>query len=291
MIYSIDTATPLDISEIYEIERHTVWHCAYEKNTLVLILDGVCTFRVEKKEMTLSAGDILLIPAGQDCERRPADENDVRLLYVHFNSLLVHIPKEDEKDELSRFLLAKDAGYLLCRDLTAGMLDCAPILRHALSLFHGILPLKKQESSLCLLEVLLLISRNSLARYGYSSIREETTVFPKHVEACLQYVREHLREPIELADLYTVASVSPQHLIRLFDRYLGMPPIRYINSAKIHAAIEMLRTSELSVAQIAYELGYDSPNYFARVFKKEIGVSPTKKREFIRAYDTKPSKM
>ena len=51
----------------------------------------------------------------------------------------------------------------------------------------------------------------------------------------------------------------------------------------------MLRSTELSIKEISYELGFDNPNYFSRIFSREVGMSPMEKREQIRQGEKKAS--
>ena len=88
-----------------------------------------------------------------------------------------------------------------------------------------------------------------------------------------------------------MAGVSVQHVIRLFRKHLQTTPVGYINRTKVLHAIDLLRNTELSVKEIAYELGFEDPNYFSRLFKKEEKMSPGDTRARIRNYEKekKPS--
>ena len=81
------------------------------------------------------------------------------------------------------------------------------------------------------------------------------------------------------------AGVSSQHLIRLFRKHLNSTPVGYINRTKVLHAIDLLRNTKLSVKEIAYELGFEDPNYFSRLFKREEGMSPGDTRARICNYD------
>ena len=120
-------------------------------------------------------------------------------------------------------------------------------------------------------------------------ISDEEKQLPPSLRRALAYVRYHYDKKISTADLCAYCNLTPQHLIRLFKKHLGMTPLQYINKSKILHAIELLRTSELSVKEIAYTLGFDNPNYFSRLFTKQESISPAEVRERIRSYDGKES--
>lgn len=64
----------------------------------------------------------------------------------------------------------------------------------------------------------------------------------------------------------------------LFAEIVGMSPIVYLNTFRISAACEMLRTTDYSIREVANAVGVEDQLYFSRVFKKQKGVSPREYR-------------
>jgi AraC-like DNA-binding protein len=58
----------------------------------------------------------------------------------------------------------------------------------------------------------------------------------------------------------------------------GQSPVEYIRSVKLDKAAVLLEKSDMNVAQIAYSVGFSTPNYFAKSFKSKFGMLPS---EFI----------
>ncbi|MFW5880419.1 MAG: helix-turn-helix transcriptional regulator, partial [Spirochaetota bacterium] len=78
--------------------------------------------------------------------------------------------------------------------------------------------------------------------------------------------------------LTTVAehcTVSPSYLSRLFSERLGTSFNDYLNTVRLGVAQRLLELGKQSVKEIALSVGYHDPNYFSRIFKKFVGVSPT----------------
>ena len=71
---------------------------------------------------------------------------------------------------------------------------------------------------------------------------------------------------------------------RKFKEYTGVSPIQYFIQLKMAKAKELLASSELSVAETGYSLGFDSLSQFSTFFKKYEGFSPSQFRAFARAY-------
>ena len=78
-----------------------------------------------------------------------------------------------------------------------------------------------------------------------------------------------------------LANLSPNYLSDLLKKETGKNIKEYINEAVIHHAKTLLLNSSQSISQIAYELGFNYPHYFSRMFKAQTGFTPAKYRESI----------
>ena len=67
--------------------------------------------------------------------------------------------------------------------------------------------------------------------------------------------------------------MSPQYLSKLFKKKKDLSFIEYLTKVRIEKSIELLRTTDLSVSDVAERVGYQMKN-FIRVFKKQMGVTP-----------------
>ena len=74
--------------------------------------------------------------------------------------------------------------------------------------------------------------------------------------------------------------VSEEHLSRLFKKEMGITLTAYIADLRTKKAAELLKTSMLSVAEIAMYVGYPDSNYFVKVFKKRYGMTPSAYRSY-----------
>lgn len=93
------------------------------------------------------------------------------------------------------------------------------------------------------------------------------------------YMRNHFREEISIEDVSAHLSVNRRYLYKLFKKYSGTSPKQYLSNIRISRATELLSTSDLSVTEIALEVGYKDPLQFSAFFKKQTGFSPKKYRE------------
>lgn len=89
---------------------------------------------------------------------------------------------------------------------------------------------------------------------------------------------ERLHEAISVEQLAEAMRLDRSQLYRKVKAITGKGVSRLINQIKIDRAKEMLRDSDKTVSEIAYEVGFSDPNYFMRVFSKEVGESAAKWR-------------
>ena len=94
------------------------------------------------------------------------------------------------------------------------------------------------------------------------------------IEAVLDYIKEHIDEPISIDTLTDIASMSKAAFFRTFKETLDISPIDYINRERVEIAKNRLVDISKSVTDICYELGYNHMTYFIRVFKKYEGITP-----------------
>jgi AraC family L-rhamnose operon regulatory protein RhaS len=97
---------------------------------------------------------------------------------------------------------------------------------------------------------------------------------PEAVSKGKDFIESHFCESIESRDIARKAGVSPQYLVRLFKRSLGMSPVQYVWSLRAEKGAFLLRQSGLTVGEIAYQCGYKNPFHFSRHLKTTYGHSP-----------------
>lgn len=97
---------------------------------------------------------------------------------------------------------------------------------------------------------------------------------PAFVLRVQAYCRQHLAHHISVEQMARVAGVSRSHLSRHFQEALGISPAKYLMQLRLDVAMELVRKGELSVKEIAEEVGFDSANYFGKVFAGRFGAAP-----------------
>lgn len=100
-----------------------------------------------------------------------------------------------------------------------------------------------------------------------------------HVTASLNWLQLHYASALTLEDMSREIGISLPHLTRQFLKEQGMPPIQYLTQIRLEHALNLLLNTTLSVQEVATACGFTCGNYFAKVFKKVLQVSPSTYRK------------
>ncbi|MBB6481806.1 response regulator transcription factor [Spirochaeta isovalerica] len=105
--------------------------------------------------------------------------------------------------------------------------------------------------------------------------KQRSQSYPKPLKKALSYIAENYSSQIQLTAVADECLVSPSYLSRLFSEHLDTKFIDYVNRFRINQAVILLRDRKLSIKEASYMVGYQDPNYFSRIFRKIMGVSPS----------------
>ena len=100
------------------------------------------------------------------------------------------------------------------------------------------------------------------------------------VQNCVNYLSENYTSPLTtIGQAAKKLNVSRNHLSRQFSQEQGVPPTEYLTHLRIQKGIQLLKTTQLKIHEIAIACGFEDPNYFARVIRKRIKESPSLYRQ------------
>ena len=212
---------------------------------------------------TVDAGDVLVIPPGTP-HIYGADKN--RPWSIHW----LHA----QGDLLDDFL----------RELKATVEQ--PVYRigdssHFLRLFEEVLDTLEHGYT----ARQLISAAQALAHLMAVLIHERTS--PNHqppnpaqrITHTIDYMKEHLNQPLQLDTLAALANLSRSRYVALFKQEVGYAPIDYFIRLRMHSACQLLDTTDASIKEVATRLGYDDPLYFSRLFHAVNELAPTEYRK------------
>lgn len=105
----------------------------------------------------------------------------------------------------------------------------------------------------------------------------ESRMSPR-MQEMVQFLLDHVEEPIGRGELAEHFHLTPQHINYLFKHELGISPTAFILRERVHRAHSLLREGALTVQEVANRVGFDDPFYFSKTFKRITGISPSSVR-------------
>lgn len=118
-----------------------------------------------------------------------------------------------------------------------------------------------------------LLSRYS--RQAFVSVEYRGRLPRAKLNRVEEFVAANLANSFALADLANLAGMSPFHFARLFRDSLGTSPHQYVIGRRMEKAKELLIYSDLKIAEICRELGYESQSHFSETFRRAVGAAPS----------------
>jgi len=134
-----------------------------------------------------------------------------------------------------------------------------------------------EETSLLQTEAVLLTLWSELLRQARKPLGPVTRggLAPWQARRCIEYLHDHASDDVGLEQLAALVGLSPFHFARAFKQTTGVPPHRYQLNVRIEKAKALLEMTDAPVTEIAFEVGYESSQALARLFRREVGASPS----------------
>ena len=134
---------------------------------------------------------------------------------------------------------------------------------------------------------------NQVSRHFTHEVkRSYTSTFLKHapdhyhddetVIAIQEWLHSQFHAPVTLEQLAARFGLSVRSLNRRFRQASGKTPMQYLQQIRIDNARELLRTSNLGIAEVAFSTGFSDSSYFAAQFRKAVSLSPSAYRNLVR---------
>ena len=101
----------------------------------------------------------------------------------------------------------------------------------------------------------------------------------KTIALAKEYIKKNFNADISLEDVSREVNISPYYFSKLFKDETGEGFVEYLTNLRIDKAKELLSGTSYSMKEICQMVGYTDPNYFSRIFKKNVGVTPTEYKE------------
>ena len=227
-------------------DQSTIWNFARHSHPyieLMYFFEGKGKLEVSGTQMSISLFDTVVYPAGWPHQEDLVSERrrEIICLWVDFPELELDMPMH--------------------------LHDMDNTLNHVFQMIYREAKRSNPEPQLLEHQIKLLLTM-LLRNQSEIKAQEGTLAY------VLQYIHVHFAERVTLDELAALEHISKSYLSRQFKQQTGMTVVAYMNQFRIETAKRLLTGSEMSVNEIAYQVGFESPKYFYRTFKKLTDESP-----------------
>lgn len=229
---------------------------------LLYIAAGKAHFFFDGKERIVPAGHMVLYRPKEEQKYRYYGADQTEVFWVHFTG-------NNVTNILRRYGIA-DSARVFCT-------GTSPEYRRIFSQMIQELQLCREnyeELLVLLLRQLFIHIQRQMARPP----RKGNAFIESEVEAAVRFFQSNYSAPLRIEDYAASRGLSTSWFIRGFRELTGFTPMQYILSIRMANAQSLLEATEYNVAEISSIVGYDNPLYFSRIFKRQVGVSPTEFR-------------
>ena len=230
---------------------------------IVLIDSGSITYKLDLQDITITEGDLLFAMPNQVFVP-PAKADNLKYFKVLF-------------DENTLALLPQRFSFLV-NPLNAQTItldnSARERVKKVFEILNQLLNTDKQltDSEITLAYLNLLLSELNSAYFKNETVDIVNTNLSKFIEFKIM-VETNLTEQPSINTIAEQLALSTNSLYRLVKEYSGTSPKDFFTNRLMIEAQRKLRYSNLSVKELAYELGFNDPDYFSRLFKKSTGKS------------------
>lgn len=252
--------------------RH--WH---EEIQIALVTEGEVLFRAEEQEFRLCAGQGFFVNSGVHHEALPTENADGVYICVNFLPSLIY----GQTDSVVRRDYVEPVLY--CDSLRSFPLLEQPWHREVCDLLRKLGETEERAEYGYEMEMAILLQRiwHLIVSHNREKIEQNSTVTfsdRQRIRALQTYIHKNYMEHISLAEIATAGHISRGECCRVFKRVQRMSPIQYLTRFRLEQSLKLLTSTELSIHEIAQQVGFGTASYFTERFREELQCTPTEYR-------------
>ena len=242
---------------------------------LVLVTKGKFLLRVEQQEWEMSPGSFALIPPNTTHVSITTGATVYRSC-IHFNWLSDPAPRHPiccyyPKRPATRLITSAPA-FVPIQSPLSGTFDPQGTIAALLeTLFMRWQTKETFQRTLCRGPFLEL-----LVQLLWPKTRKKHTGDPApQLALAAKELLDHQRQARgSIQTLLATLGCTYPHVCRLFHKSFGLTPLEYLNAQRLERAKSLLRNPRLTVAEVAYQSGFNDPGYFTKKFRQQTGITP-----------------
>jgi len=248
-----------------EMMSHLPVYHQHDGYQLVYMIGGQTSFMVDDEVFRLNKGDLFYISRNLPHAIVSIDDKPEAIVVQFKDDILPSEIENLPEYTFVNILYKKGVGGLAFRNISY---DCFEGLVHAAGI-------GKVTS---LLHTLDYLGRNitSAERLSKRIRQEDSTSVSARAH---QYLLEHYKDDVKLTHIADFCHQQEAALCRTYKRETGMTLFQHLQYIRIESACTMLRNTTLSIAEVAYSCGFNTPSTFNRLFQEKMGMTPGEYRK------------
>ena len=239
----------------------------HDRMEIMYIIKGECMVRAGEEKIRLLSGDFILVDAGAPHALSIQSERGCMVLNMEFVFSKTESPAPDlallyrENAPLRALMDGEPAAYLKVKDNGEMYRILSSAMDHVDMEAGYSFPLDLWLAQ-------LLISAAALS--GARPKGEDAD----YVRTAKAYVERNYSHEIHVGDIARYIHIHPAYLQRLFKKECGVSVVDYLTEVRMKKAYDLLLRTNMSILDIANGVGIHSQQYFTRLFKKSMGITP-----------------
>lgn len=231
---------------------------------LIYTVSGSGFISYRDREYVLGAGHVFFIDCKEKHFYKTGDMGSWEIKWVHFNGTACkYYFNVINADSFNVITLSDSSEFKRFLDEMPGAIYKSDL--------HTDVML-----SMLMTNMLTVMVINRLNPFSNKSFNQQSFL----VEKAINFMQVHYMENISIKDIVRNLHVSEFHFMRLFKRYSGVGAYEYLTNYKINKSKSLLKETDFPVSDIAYRVGFNNVNNYIRDFKKLVGTTPLKYRNY-----------
>lgn len=244
------------------------WHDDLEA---IAVLSGQMRYYVNGEEFLLAAGEGVIVNSRQMHAVLAAVREDCQYLCVLCHPMLLCVSQAYEREFVGPLLRRGPAYIRLSQDVPwqkAAWERLGEICRAQ----EAGLPTVPMRAQAALMEISAAVLEHLPAREEAEKQEDSDLLAVKEM---VGFIQKNYSGKITLAQIAAAGMAGQSKCCQLFRKYLHQTPVDYLTEYRLYKGMELLRGTDRTVSQIAGEVGFGGASYFAELFRKRLGTSPT----------------
>lgn len=250
------------------------------------VMSGSCEHFINSTGYCLTKGNLFVLPPFVTHKVKISNSEDITIIGCEFSSGFIN--ENISMPELSNslfdfaylepFLVSHEAVKPRLRIEGKKQLKVEELFLDMLSEYEREEKYYEINIKADLLKLLALIARE----YENKSLPSSHELFERYREAvssAIRYIDNNFTNTIYIEEVCKIAMMSQTYFSYIFKQITGKTFVEYLNTLRIAKARELLNTCNLTITEICLGVGFNDAAYFNKVFKKEVGLSPSQYRK------------